>query len=80
MIEHHDLRHEFPEHAERIHDLKTTNEHFRSLFDAYHDLDREVRRMESDIEPTTDETLEEKKRQRVVLKDELYSMLRTPSA
>lgn len=75
MIEHHDLRHEFPEHAERIHALKTSNEHFRRLFDEYHVLDREVRRMEEDIEPTSDETLEDKKRQRVRLKDELYAML-----
>lgn len=75
MIEHHDLRHEFPEYADRIHELKTTDENFRGLFDQYHTLDREVRRIELDIEPTSDEHLEEKKRERVRLKDALYAML-----
>ncbi len=75
MIEHHDLRHDFPELTDKIHELKTSNEHFRRLFDEYHALDREVRRMEEDVEPASDETLEEKKRQRVRLKDELYAML-----
>lgn len=76
MTEHHDLRHDFPEHVERIHQLKIENAHFRVLFDRYHELDREVRRMEDDVEPTSDEVLEEKKRERVRLKDELYGMLR----
>ena len=75
MIEHHDLRHEFPEHADRIHELKMTDEQFRVLFDQYHALDREVRRIELDIQPTGDEYLEERKRERVRLKDALYSML-----
>jgi acetyltransferase len=33
MIEHHDLRHEFPEHVDRIHELKMTDEQFRALFE-----------------------------------------------
>ena len=45
--EHHDLIHEFPEYREEIHNLKMTNEHFRELFDAYHKIDREVQREES---------------------------------
>ena len=42
--EHHDLIHEFPEYREEIHNLKTTNEHFREIFDAYHKIDKEVYR------------------------------------
>ena len=57
MIENHDLRHEFPEFADRIHQLKTSNPTFRKLFDDYHELDREIRRMEQDVEPTDDATL-----------------------
>ena len=29
MTEHHDLRHEFPEFVDKIHDLKVRDEHFR---------------------------------------------------
>lgn len=75
MIEHHDLRHEFPEHVDRIHELKMTDDQFRALFDQYHALDKEVRRIELDIQPTADEYLEERKRERVRLKDALYAML-----
>lgn len=42
QYEHHDLIHEFPEHREKIHNLKMTNEYFRELFHEYHKLDREV--------------------------------------
>jgi uncharacterized protein YdcH (DUF465 family) len=76
MIEPHDLRHEFPEYAERIHTLKTSDETFRKLFDEYHDVDKEVRRMETGVENVTDDVLEERKVVRVKLKDALYAMLK----
>lgn len=75
MTEHHDLIHEFPEHRERIHVLKTSNAHFARLFEEYHKLDRQVRRIEDEIEPTSDAYLETLKKQRLQLKDELYRML-----
>ena len=37
-LEKHDLIHELPEYKERIHDLKTTNRHFASQFEKYHEL------------------------------------------
>lgn len=74
--EHHDLVHEFPEYREKIHTLKMTNEHFRDIFQEYHKLDREVFRVENDIEPRSDVALEELKKRRLVLKDELFQMLR----
>lgn len=76
MIEPHDLRHDFPEYVDRIHTLKTSDETFRRLFDEYHDVDKEVRRMESDIEPVSDDVLEARKVVRVKLKDALYAMLK----
>jgi len=75
MIEKHDLIHEFPEHRERIHQLKMENMHFAKLFEEYHDVDHEVRRIEMEIEATSDEYLENKKKQRLLLKDLLYSMI-----
>ena len=73
--EHHDLVHEFPEYREKIHNLKTTNSHFKRLFDDYHILDKEVYRVENDIEPASDTTLEDLKKRRLALKDELFNML-----
>jgi hypothetical protein len=74
--EHHDLHHEFPEYKDKIHQLKSTNHHFARLFDDYHNVDREVRRMEQSVETVSDETLELLKKQRLSLKDELLAMLR----
>ena len=74
--EHHDLHHEFPEYKDKIHQLKSTNHHFARLFDDYHNVDREVRRMEQSVETVSDDTLEQLKKQRLSLKDELLAMLR----
>ncbi len=71
----HDLVHEFPEHKELIHTLKTSNNHFAKLFDEYHEVNREVLRIEQNIEPVTDEYAEETKKRRLLLKDQLYAIL-----
>ena len=76
LNEKHDLIHELPEHRETIHNLKMTNNHFSRLFDEYHEIDHEVHRIESGIENTSDEYLEEKKKQRLHLKDELFQMIK----
>ena len=74
-LEKHDLLHEFPEHKETIHDLKMTNHHFARLFEQYHEVDHEVHRIEVGSENTSDDYLEDKKKQRLHLKDELYAMI-----
>lgn len=74
--EHHGLVHEFPEYREKIHNLKMTNSHFKRLFDDYHTIDKEVYRVENDIEPASDTTLEDLKKRRLALKDELFNILR----
>lgn len=75
-LEKHDLLHELPESKEAIHLLKTNSSHFAKLFDEYHDLDHLVHRIESGSENTSDEYLEEQKKKRLYLKDQLYSMVR----
>ena len=77
MPQKHDLIHELPEHREEIHRLKMENNYFLRLFDEYHDVDREVRRIENEIEVTSDFYLEEKKKARLLLKDKLYQMIIT---
>jgi uncharacterized protein YdcH (DUF465 family) len=74
--EKHDLIHELPEHRERIHELKTSNQHFAHLFDKYHEIEHQVRRIEEGVEVAADEYLEELKKKRLHHKDELYKMIR----
>jgi uncharacterized protein YdcH (DUF465 family) len=75
--EQHDLVHEFPEYRDRIHALKQEDAHFRRLSDEYHELDRQVHRAETDVEPLSDEHLEELKKKRLSLKDQLYALLKS---
>ncbi len=75
-IEKHDLVHEFPELRERIHEMKLNDHHFAKLFGEYHDLDHEVRRIEEGAENTSDAYLETRKKMRLLLKDQLYGMLK----
>ena len=74
-VEHHDLVHEFPAMKDRIHDMKLSDAHFRKLFDAYHELTREIENMENEVTPASTQAEEEAKVRRVRLKDELYRML-----
>jgi uncharacterized protein YdcH (DUF465 family) len=74
--EHHPLLSDFPEHRERIHELKTHDAHFRRLFDEYHEIDKTVYRMDENIEPASDETMEAAKSRRLALKDELLRLLK----
>ena len=76
MIEKHDLLHEFPEHRDTIHDLKMNNAYFARLFDQYHDIDHEVHRIEQGVENTSDVHLENRKKERLLLKDKLYAMIK----
>jgi len=73
--EHHDLIHELPEYRDQIHAMKIGNTHFAKLFDEYHELDHEVRRIEQGVETPSDEYTEELKKKRLALKDELFQML-----
>jgi uncharacterized protein YdcH (DUF465 family) len=75
LSEKHDLVHELPEHRDTIHNLKMTNNHFARLFDEYHEVDHEVHRIETGAENTSDDYLEERKKVRLHLKDELYRII-----
>ncbi|PID49788.1 MAG: GTP-binding protein [Proteobacteria bacterium] len=71
----HDLLHEFPEHKDRIHELKMENTHFARLFEEYNELDHQLHRIQQCIETPSDEVVEELKKKRLQLKDELLLML-----
>lgn len=74
--EHHSLVNEFPELKERMHELKANDARFASLFDEYHEVDREVYRIEEHIESRSDQYTEDLKKKRALLKDQLYAMLK----
>lgn len=73
----HELHEEFPDHVEVIHQLKTKDAHFAKLFDEYHEVNRAVHRAETDVEPTDDLHMGELRKQRMVLKDELWGMIQS---
>lgn len=75
--EKHDLIHEFPEYKDKIHELKTNDAHFARLFEEYHEVEHEIRRIEEGIETPSDDYLEERKKLRLNLKDQLLEMLQT---
>ena len=71
----HELIAEFPDKADKIHALKTSNAHFAKLAEEYHEVNRVVHRIETDVEPASDETLEDLKKKRLHLKDTIAAML-----
>ena len=74
-MQQHDLLHELPEHKERIHELKVSSNHFRRLFDKYHEVNDEIHRIEVGVENTKDEVLNQLRRERLHLKDELLAII-----
>ena len=65
----------FADKKAAIHTLKTSNAHFAKLADAYHTLNREVHRMETNVEPASDERIETARKERLKLLDEISAML-----
>ena len=66
----------FPEYRDLITELKTTDRHFLNLFDKHNDLDQKIKNLEAHIEHATHLEIESLKKEKLVLKDELYGLLR----
>ena len=71
----HELAADFPEHAERIHELKESDPRFSRLMDEYRELNKKVHRAETLVEPRSDLSEVDLRKRRAFLKDELYRML-----
>lgn len=71
----HEIQDEFPEHAEKLHALKLSDVRFAKLLEDYRDVNRAVHRAETEVEPVGDAQMEVMRKQRLVLKDEIYGML-----
>ena len=72
----HDLHSEFPDASEALHALKTGNEHFGKLAAQYHEVNREIHRIDSGIEPASDERAENLKKERLAILDQVAVMIK----
>lgn len=71
----HELAELFPDHVEDIRKLRESNAHFAQLSDRYHTLNRDIHRGETNVEPMDDAHLEDLKKQRLALLDEIKGMI-----
>lgn len=72
----HELHEEFPEQVEQIAKLRHSDGHFAKLSDSYHTVNRAIHRAETDVEPTSDDHMQQMRRERMALKDEIANYLR----
>ena len=66
----------FPEYREQIAQLRANDRHFSRIFDEHNKLDHEVKQLEDKASPVYDVEIENLKKQKLRLKEEIYEMLR----
>lgn len=69
----------FPEYRDLISRLKTDNDHFARLFHRHNELDQKISNMEARIVPADGVSIETLKKEKLLLKDSLYEILRKAS-
>ena len=65
----------FPEYRDLITQLKGHDLHFTRLFDRHNELDQQIKNKEAHIEPGTQLEIEQLKKEKLALKDQLYAIL-----
>ncbi len=65
----------FPNAKAVLHELKLRNGHFARLAEDYHQVNRLVHRMETNIEPAADEIVEAERKKRLHLLDQIAKMI-----
>ena len=71
----HAIHEEFPNDAERIHELKLSDAHFARLLEEYDEVNDQVAAAESRHTPMSEEAETQLRKQRSGLKDEIARML-----
>ncbi|VXB05791.1 conserved hypothetical protein [Burkholderia sp. 8Y] len=66
----------FPEYRDLISRLKTEDAHFSRLFERHNALDHEIRNMETGVTPADSFAIESLKKEKLLLKDKMYVVLR----
>ena len=70
----------FPEYRDLITKLKGHDAHFTRLFDKHNELDQRIKNKEAHIEPGSQLEIEQLKKEKLALKDQLYTLLKQASA
>ena len=66
----------FPEYRELITKLKSSDHHFMHLFDKHNTLDQEIKNIETRLTFGTHDEIENLKKEKLLLKDQLYAILK----
>lgn len=66
----------FPEYRDLIARLRQEDAHFRNLFDKHNELDHRIKNIENNIELGTPQEVEQLKKEKLHLKDQMYIMLK----
>lgn len=72
----HELIEEFPDQIDLMHELKLKDAHFAKMYEAYHTINRAIHLAETNLEPTDDLHMNEMRKERLALKDEISAALR----
>ena len=75
----HHIHDEFPLMSGTINELKSSNPQFAQLLSRYDETDKRIYGLEVKSRPVADIYVEELKKQRVKLKDQLYTILNSKS-
>ena len=66
----------FPEYRDLITKLKGNDAHFTRLFDKHNEMDQQIKNMEARIVQATAVEIENLKKEKLQLKDKIYTHLR----
>ena len=66
----------FPEYRDLITRLKGHDAHFTRLFDKHNELDQTIKNMEARLVAATEVQIENLKKEKLLLKDQLYAHLK----
>ncbi|MEM1130015.1 MAG: DUF465 domain-containing protein [Pseudomonadota bacterium] len=72
----HELHEEFPEQADLLRELEQTNTHVARLAKEYHDINKLLHRVETNLQPMSDIEAVRLRKQRLALKDDIARSLR----
>lgn len=66
----------FPEFREQIADLRANDRHFSRLFEQHNALDHEIKNLEDQRTPSLHAQIETLKKEKLLIKERLYTMLK----
>lgn len=73
----HTLPEEFPAEVDKMQALRQSDPHFTKIADEYEQINKAVHLAETDVTPTSDAHMEDMRKTRLHLKDQIATHLRT---